>query len=128
MKDRKMEEYKEHKITGYFDDGSEFDGTLKFRGSFRIDGFFKGRIESEAMLTIGDKGKVEADVVVAHVIINGEFRGTIKAIEKVEINSLGRVFGTVITPKLVVEEGAYLEARCQTSENLSAPAENAPRA
>jgi cytoskeletal protein CcmA (bactofilin family) len=119
----------EHKITGYFDDGSEFDGTLKFHGSFRIDGFFKGRIESDAVLTIGDKGKVEAEVIVNHVVINGEFRGTIRAIEKVEINSLGRVFGTVITPKLIVEEGAYLEAHCQTSDTPSAvPAEPAPQA
>jgi len=126
MKEKKMDE---HKITGYFDDGSEFDGTLKFHGSFRIDGFFKGRIESDAVLTIGDKGKVEAEVIVNHVIINGEFRGTIRAIEKVEINSLGRVFGTVITPKLIVEEGAYLEAHCQTSDTPSAvPAEPAPQA
>jgi cytoskeletal protein CcmA (bactofilin family) len=126
MKEKKMDE---HKITGYFDDGSEFDGTLKFHGSFRIDGFFKGRIESDAVLTIGDKGKVEAEVIVNHVVINGEFRGTIRAIEKVEINSLGRVFGTVITPKLIVEEGAYLEAHCQTSDTPSAvPAEPAPQA
>jgi cytoskeletal protein CcmA (bactofilin family) len=121
MKEKKMDE---HKITGYFDDGSEFDGTLKFHGSFRIDGFFKGRIESDAVLTIGDKGKVEAEVIVNHVVINGEFRGTIRAIEKVEINSLGRVYGTVITPKLIVEEGAYLAAHCQTSDDPSAvPAE-----
>ena len=126
MKEKKMDE---HKITGYFDDGSEFDGTLKFHGSFRIDGFFKGRIESDAVLTIGDKGKGEAEVIVNHVVINGEFRGTIRAIEKVEINSLGRVFGTVITPKLIVEEGAYLEAHCQTSDTPSAvPAEPAPQA
>jgi cytoskeletal protein CcmA (bactofilin family) len=118
MKEKKMDE---HKITGYFDDGSEFDGTLKFRGSFRIDGFFKGRIESESMLTIGDKGKVEADVIVNHVIINGEFRGSIKAAERVEINNLGRVFGTVITPTLIVEEGAYLEAHCQTSDTQIVP-------
>ena len=126
MKEKKMDE---HKITGYFDDGSEFDGSLKFRGSFRIDGFFKGRIESDSMLTIGDKGKVEADIIVSHVIINGEFRGSIKAAERVEINKLGRVFGTVITPTLIVEEGAYLEAHCQTNETqLVSPAEPAPRA
>jgi cytoskeletal protein CcmA (bactofilin family) len=125
MKEKKMDE---HKITGYFDDGSEFDGTLKFHGSFRIDGFFKGRIESDAVLTIGDKGKVEAEVIVNHVVINGEFRGTIRAIEKVEINSLGRVYGTVITPKLIVEEGAYLAAHCQTSDDPSAtPSETGPQ-
>lgn len=118
MKDRKMDD---HKITGYFDDGSEFDGTLRFHGSFRIDGFFKGRIESDAMLIIGDKGKVEAEIVVNHVVINGEFRGNIKAAERVEINSQGRVYGTVTTPKLTVEEGAYLEATCQTCDLPPAP-------
>jgi cytoskeletal protein CcmA (bactofilin family) len=113
MKEKKMDE---HKITGYFDDGSEFDGTLKFRGSFRIDGFFKGRIESDEMLIIGDKGKVDAEIVVNHVVINGEVRGNIKASERVEINGQGRVFGTIMTPKLTVEEGAHLEATCQTGD------------
>jgi cytoskeletal protein CcmA (bactofilin family) len=125
MKDKKMDE---HKITGYFDDGSEFDGTLKFRGSFRIDGFFKGRIESEAMLVIGDKGKVDAEIVVSHIVINGEVRGVIKASERVEINSLGRVYGTIMTPKLIIEEGAYLEAACQTCEFPPGPvAESKPK-
>jgi cytoskeletal protein CcmA (bactofilin family) len=119
MKEKKMDE---HKITGYFDDGSEFDGTLKFHGSFRIDGFFKGRIESDSMLTIGDKGKVEAEIIVSHVVINGEFRGSIMAAERVEINSLSRVFGTVITPNLIVEEGAFLQAHCQTGDTLPAAA------
>ena len=119
MKDKKMDE---HKISGYFDDSSDFDGTLRFRGSFRIDGHFKGRIESDSMLIIGDKGKVDADVIVSHVVINGEFRGTIKAAEKVEVNSLGRVFGTITTPKLIIEEGAYLEAHCQTCDAPTAAA------
>jgi cytoskeletal protein CcmA (bactofilin family) len=112
----------EHKISGYFDDSSDFDGTLRFRGSFRIDGHFKGRIESDSMLIIGDKGKVDAEVIVSHVVINGELRGTIKAAEKVEVNSLGRVFGTITTPKLVIEEGAYLEAHCQTCDAPTASA------
>jgi cytoskeletal protein CcmA (bactofilin family) len=111
MKDKKMEE---SKITGFFDQGSEFDGVLKYKGAFRIDGTFKGKIESESTLVIGDNGRVEAEVNVAHVVISGEFRGDIKASEKVEINSHGRIFGTITTPKLTVEEGAYLEARCQT--------------
>jgi cytoskeletal protein CcmA (bactofilin family) len=112
----------EHKISGYFDDSSDFDGTLRFRGSFRIDGHFKGRIESDSLLIIGDKGKVDAEVIVSHVVINGEFRGTIKAAEKVEVNSLGRVFGTITTPKLIIEEGAYLEAHCQTCDAPTASA------
>ena len=120
MKD-KRKEMEETKITGFFDNGTEFKGDLKFKGSFRIDGYFQGKIESDSMLIIGDKGKVEAEVYVGFVIINGEFKGNIRAVEKVEINSNGRVTGTIITPKLVVEEGAYLEANCQTSEQVALP-------
>ncbi len=120
MKD-KRKEMEETKITGFFDNGTEFKGDLKFKGSFRIDGYFQGKIESDSMLIIGDKGKVEAEVYVGYVIINGEFKGNIKATEKVEINSNGRVVGTILTPKLMVEEGAYLEANCQTAEQIPLP-------
>ncbi|MCX6559713.1 MAG: polymer-forming cytoskeletal protein [Candidatus Aminicenantes bacterium] len=115
-KERKIDETK---ITGFFDDGTEFNGELKFKGSFRVDGFFRGRIDSESHLIIGERGKVEADVHVSFALINGEFRGTIVATERIEIHSRGRVFGTIQAPKLVIEEGAYLEANCQTLESKS---------
>ena len=121
MKD-KLKPMDESKITGFFDEGTEFNGELRFKGSFRVEGFFRGTIESESQLIIGEKAKVEADVNVAHVLVNGDFRGTIKASEKVEIHSQGRVQGTIHTPRLVVEEGAFLQANCQTTE---APAESA---
>jgi cytoskeletal protein CcmA (bactofilin family) len=115
-KERKVDE---SKISGFFDDGTQFDGELKFSGSFRVDGYFKGRIESDSQLIIGERGKVEADIRVGFALINGEFRGTIEASERIEIHSRGRVFGTIRTPKLVIVEGAYLEANCQTLESKS---------
>ena len=75
---------------------------------------------------VGEQGVVEADVKVGYIVINGEVRGTVKAEEKVEIHSRGRVFGTIITPKLVVEEGAHLEAKCQTGDMAAAPSIAAP--
>lgn len=124
MKD-KPKEMNEGKITGFFDKDTEFKGELSFKGTFRIDGNFKGTILSDSTLIIGDKGKVEADVKVGHILINGEIRGTIQATEKVEIHSQGRVFGTIISPKLIVEEGAYLEANCQTAEKNPLPVQAA---
>ena len=127
MKDVKKRDWEEAKISGYFDEGSEFDGKLKFRGSFRIDGTFKGKIESESVLIVGDKGKVEAEVNVGYAVINGEFRGSINAAERVEIHERGRVFGTIIAPKLIVVEGAYLQANCQTSEYAGTAPESSER-
>lgn len=121
MKDKKKE-ISENKITGFFDKDTIIKGDLSFKGSFRIDGHFKGKIDSDSLLIIGEKGKVEADVNIGCIIINGEIKGNIQAKDKVEINSLGRVIGTIITPKLVVEEGAYLEVNCQTTDKIPQPA------
>jgi cytoskeletal protein CcmA (bactofilin family) len=121
MKD-KPREYDPSKITGFFDSDTEINGDLKFQGSFRIDGKFKGNIISDSILIIGEQGQVEADVKVGHIIINGEVHGTIHASDRAEINARGRVIGTIVSPKLIVEEGAYLEAKCQTSSSLPEPA------
>ena len=120
-KERKRE-YDEQKITGFFDKDTEFKGDLSFKGSFRIDGYFKGTIVSDSMLVIGEQGKVEADVRAGYVVINGEIKGTIRAEDKVEIHSRGRVCGSIITPKLIVDEGAYLEANCQAGEQAATAA------
>jgi cytoskeletal protein CcmA (bactofilin family) len=117
MKEKKRE-IEEGKITGFFDKETEIKGDLHFKGTFRVDGRFKGKIESDSTLIIGDSGKVEADIKIGHLIINGELKGNVQAKEKVEVNSNGRVFGTIITPKLSVEEGAYLEANCQTTDKI----------
>ena len=115
------------KITGFFDKDTLFNGDLSFKGSFRVDGQFKGTIKSDSILIIGPNGKVEADVTIGYAIIDGQITGTIHAKEKVEIHSSGRVSGTIITPKLVIEEGAFLEANCQTTDKLSQPlAEKSP--
>lgn len=115
MKD-KTKEIADTKIAGLIDQGTELQGDLNFKGSFRIEGNFKGNIASESLLIIGERGKVEADVKVGQIIINGEIRGTVQAAERIEIHNKGKVFGTLITPNLIVEEGAFLNANCQTAE------------
>lgn len=120
MKEKKRD-IEEEKITGFCDKDTEFKGDLHFKGSFRIDGRFKGKIDSDSILIIGDNGKVEADVNVGYLIVSGEIKGNIQASQKVEIHSHGRVIGTIISPKLIVEEGAYLEANCQTTDKAPAP-------
>lgn len=120
MKDRKNE-MDEGKISGFFDRDSEFNGELKFRGSFRIDGNFKGKILSETMLVVGDTGRVEAEIRAGQVVVNGEVKGSIQALDLVEIHGKGRVIGSINTPRIIVEDGAHLEVTCQTSEKAAAP-------
>ncbi|MGD2245723.1 MAG: polymer-forming cytoskeletal protein [Candidatus Aminicenantes bacterium] len=122
MEDRKRE-IDENKMTGFLDKDTHIEGDLNFKGSFRIDGSFKGTIDSDSTLIVGENGKIEAEIKIGYVVVNGEIKGNIQAKEKVEINSTGRVIGSVTAPKLVVEEGAYLETSCQTSDELPPPPE-----
>jgi len=115
------------KITGFFDENTEIEGTLKFSGSFQIDGHFKGKIDSSAVLVIGENGKVESDIKIGVIIINGEVNGNIRAKERVEINSKGRVIGTITTPILIVKDGANLEAKCHTTDKDVSPKNKSPQ-
>jgi len=125
MKD-KPRELNESRLAGLIDMESNFKGDLVFKGSFRIEGSFKGTITSDALLVIGEKGRVEADVKVGQLVINGEIRGHLEATDRIEIHNKGRVFGTVTSPRLIVEEGAFLEATCQTqAAPTPAPASSA---
>ncbi len=125
MKDKeKRRDYDEQKITGFFDKDTEFKGELTFKGSFRIDGNFKGTIISDSMLVIGEQGKVEADIKIGYLVISGEIKGSIRASDRVEIHSRGRVIGSIVTPKLMVQEGAYLEANCQAGEAVTVMAKD----
>jgi len=119
MKDKEKKEILDSKIAGLIDQGTELKGDLTFKGSFRIEGYFKGTVTSDSLLIIGERGKVEADIKVGQIIINGEVKGNIQASDKVEIHNKGRVFGTIQTPRLIVEEGAFLEANCHTTEKAA---------
>jgi cytoskeletal protein CcmA (bactofilin family) len=120
-KEKTREFVDESRLAGLIDHGTELKGELNFKGSFRIEGYFQGKIFSDSLLVIGEKGKVDADVSVGQLIINGEIRGNLQARDRIEVHNRGRVYGTLVTPRLVVEEGAYLEASCQTAEVPATP-------
>lgn len=100
------------KVSGFIDKDTEFNGDIRFKDSFRIDGKFKGRILAGNSLIIGETGELDADIDVGHISINGRVKGTLKAGELIEIFSQGRVIGQMVTPKLIIEEGAFFQGSC----------------
>lgn len=99
-------------LNGFLDAGSHIKGTLHFEDTFRIDGKVTGKVESDGHLIVGEKGEVDGEVDVKRVSVSGIVRGQMRARERVEITSLGRVYADLQTPILTVEEGALLEGRC----------------
>ncbi|RPI78711.1 MAG: hypothetical protein EHM45_05575 [Desulfobacteraceae bacterium] len=90
---------------------TKFEGKLKFHGNLRIDGHFKGEIESDGNLIIGEDGMLEANVHTAYISIRGEVYGNIHADQRVDIRAPGKVFGNVMSPTVVIDEGVIFEGQ-----------------
>jgi len=116
----KFSKDKPEEIASILAEGVEMVGELSFAHGLRVDGVVKGKVRSEAFLVIGPKGKVDAEVVIRRISINGEFRGVVRATERVEVHKEGRVYGEIYTPCLIIEAGALFEGKCNMSEQVQA--------
>lgn len=96
-------------IKAFLGTGTEFEGLLAFDGTVRIDGIFKGEVDSEDCLIIGEGAVVEAEVRVGRLVVMGKLIGNVKSTIKVEISSTGHIIGDIVTPVIMIEEGANLE-------------------
>jgi len=96
-------------IRAFLGEGTEFEGLLNFDGTVRVDGRFKGEVHTADCLIIGETGFVEGEIKAGHFIVMGTFSGNVRAVNKVEILSTGRITGNVFSPALVVQEGGILE-------------------
>jgi len=115
----KFSKDKPEEIASILAEGVEMEGELSFAHGLRVDGVVKGKIRSEAFLVIGPKGRVDAEVVIRRISINGEFRGVVRASDRVEVHREGRVYGEIFTPCLIIEAGALFEGKCNMSEQMA---------
>lgn len=82
------------------------DGEITGTEPIVVEGTVKGRIATEALVTIAAHGVVEADVHTPHVAISGQVTGNIVATEKVEITTEGKMVGDIKSPRILIADGA----------------------
>ena len=99
-------------LNGFMDEGTEFIGELRFRDTFRIDGKLKGKVVSDHTLIVGESGQVEAEIDCAVISIKGAVSGRVHARQRIELLSGARVQATLVSPRLVIEEGAVFQGQC----------------
>jgi|SaaInlStandDraft_7_1057024.scaffolds.fasta_scaffold112095_2 cytoskeletal protein CcmA (bactofilin family) len=91
--------------------GSLLEGSLEMDHGIQVNGTFRGRVTTTTLLHVSDGGELESDVIeVARADIHGTVTGTICAREWVRFGATARMRGRVETPRLIVEEGAMIEA------------------
>ncbi len=86
--------------------GCHFNGKLYCRGSSRIGGRIEGQIVSEGMLVIEEEAVIMAEIKAEEAIIQGRVKGKLEATGRVELAATSRFDGDIITPSLIINEGA----------------------
>jgi cytoskeletal protein CcmA (bactofilin family) len=91
--------------------GSSFHGSIDASGFVRIDGAIKGNVSARGRVVIGEKARMESDIIGTSVTIGGVVRGNIFASERVTVLATGLVIGDIITRRIQADDGVFIHGR-----------------
>jgi len=79
--------------------GTQITGDLEFTGGLHVDGTIKGNVVAEegttALLILSEFGRIEGEVTVPNMVLNGEIVGDVFGSTRVELAPKARVKGSV---------------------------------
>jgi cytoskeletal protein CcmA (bactofilin family) len=91
------------------------EGDVKFSGGMRIDGQVNGNVIATpgkpTTLVLSEQGRVNGEVNVSHLVVNGVICGSVTASEYLELHAKARVTGDLHYKMLEIQVGAILEGR-----------------
>jgi cytoskeletal protein CcmA (bactofilin family) len=100
-------------------------GDVHFKGGLRIDGNVKGNVLAEAgatsVLVISESAKVEGEVRVAHLVVNGEICGNVFSAELLELQPKARITGDVNYKALEMHSGALVSGKLTHEQSVAEP-------
>ncbi len=79
--------------------GTEINGDLVFSGGLHVDGKINGNVVAEegstALLILSEFGRIEGEVKVPNMVLNGEIVGDVYGSTRVELAPKSRIKGSV---------------------------------
>ena len=100
-------------------------GNLKTEGEVQIDGVVDGNVTGRA-LVIGERARVNGEIVSDDVLIRGNTEGRIRA-RRVRLTKTAKVLGDILYESLSIEAGAYVEGQLKRLEKRGDPKINLVR-
>ena len=95
--------------------GTHIEGDVFFGGGLRLDGSVRGNVsalpEQPGTLVVGETGRIDGEVAVPRLVVNGTINGTVIESETLELQSSARVSGDVNYKFITVRPGAIIEGR-----------------
>ena len=118
FKPRRETQEQEHEKT--IEISAQMHGSLAFNDpvNLKINGQFKGGLETKGTLTISHTANVEANIIGDNIVIAGRVKGDITAHKMLVLMPTAVLAGNISTPKLNIVEGAIFHGNCQMMEDL----------
>jgi len=89
--------------------GVMLKGEIHVEGTVRIDGRLDGEIQTKGQVIIGEDGLVQGTITAGTLISSGRIKAKVTAFERVQLMKTATLIGEVLTPVLIMEEGAKLQ-------------------
>ena len=104
---------------------TQISGDLHFSGGLHIDGQVKGNViaseDAASVLTVSEHGRIEGDVRVPTVFLNGSVTGDVRCEERIELAAKARVNGDVYYNLIEMVMGAEVNGSLLHQADASSP-------
>ena len=105
----------QNRIDSLIGSGTKVSGDVKFTGGLRVDGEICGSVIAEpgkaSTLVLSEQARVNGEIRVTHLVLNGTVAGPIEASEYLELQSKAKVTGDVTYKTLEIQLGAIVEGK-----------------
>ena len=93
-------------------------GELQLSGGAIISGKIKGDVKTSGIIRVTTSGIIEGNMIASEATVGGKIHGNVKA-GKIILRENSKVDGDIIYKKLIIEEGATFQGRCDLDSNDS---------
>lgn len=92
------------------------NGDVKFTGGLHVEGIIMGSVYAEdedgtSLLQLSDQGRIEGEVSVPYIVLNGEVRGDVHTSAHIELLSKARITGNVYYNLIEMAIGAEVNGK-----------------
>ncbi len=105
--------------------GVVLKGEIHVEGTVRIDGRLDGEIRTKGQVIIGEDGLVQGTITAGTVVSSGRIKAKVTANDRIQLLKTATLIGEVLTPILIMEEGAKLQGG--TDMGVTAWADEVPK-
>jgi cytoskeletal protein CcmA (bactofilin family) len=97
-------------------------GDVSGSGNVYWDGELEGSVELlDSALTVGPAGRIRANLQARSIVVEGRVDGNLYGLERAELKKSATVVGDVYTPRIAIEDGAFLEGDVRVHTDTPRP-------